>query len=1011
MTELSRRTFLGGVATAVILPTVAGVASADGASPLRAVDLTTEHTVNPLGIDAARPRLGWRLTADGVGRRQSAYQIWAASSPDLLAAGRPDVMDTGQVASAAQTAVAWPGPQPVSRTRYHWMVRAWDENGLVGPWSDTAWFESALLSKQDWTADWIGSGIAVPAPLNLAAYEQAVPLQPGHTLGQSFTSSTGVASAAALVFVSSATAGCTVTIRRDGPAGAVLGQRAVTGLTGIARPTVDLDTVAPAGVFYLELSDVVGQLLWTGALSDVVPGGSAFTDGQPVAGDRSFAVLPPPPPANPLLRSEFDVTGPVVSARLYVVGLGYALGWINNQAVSAAVLSPSWTGYGQRVAYTTHDVTGQLRPGRNAIGFALGRGFFASRIPDAKDWYLTPGVAEPVLRAQLEIRYADGSRATVRSGTDWQVTEGPTTYDGVYAGESYDAQRAAALQGWTSAGFAATGWRAAAKAAAPSGQLWAQVGDVIGADAPVAPVKVYHPVAGVWVCDFGVTMSGWATVRTTAAAGTVIKAQYGEKLGADGRVFVGAAGSADNPSMVGRFQQDRYTARGGGQEEWTPSFTFKGFRYLEVSGVDTQPDVVAIPVHNQVASTMALDPGDPTYRQISDAFGRTVLNNLHSVPSDTPAYSKQGWTGDAHFASQGMLYGYGLAGLFDKWLEDIRLTQQANGLIGVVAPISGQPSFYTPTWTGLYPHLVRRYWLAYGDLSVPDRHFDAVRAHVDYLVANLSDGLANDSLADWMSPGHSTPPEGGQLVGTAYVIKALRDGSAVADALGETDQAARWRATEADLTTRFNTAFLDPAAGIYRTAVDVGYRQTSNAVPLAFGLVPVDHVGPVLGNLIADITNRGGHLNTGCAGTAALPYALSDNGRADVAHTLLRQRDYPSFGYWFDQGATTLWEQWEATARSHDHYFLGSPVQWLVERVLGVEVLEPGWARFRVAPRAFGAAPAASISLDTVRGPVRVAWRDDASFALDLEVPVNAVAEVTLPDGSTRELGSGTYHL
>jgi alpha-L-rhamnosidase len=156
-------------------------------------------------------------------------------------------------------------------------------------------------------------------------------------------------------------------------------------------------------------------------------------------------------------------------------------------------------------------------------------------------------------------------------------------------------------------------------------------------------------------------------------------------------------------------------------------------------------------------------------------------------------------------------------------------------------------------------------------------------------------------------------------------------------------------------------------------------------VPLVFGLVPAEHVSSVAANLAANVEAQGRHLDTGALGTGALPIALSDHGRADLAHAVLAQRSYPSYGHLRDLGATTLWESWDADSRGHNDPTLSLPMLWFVERVPGVEALQPGWARFRVAPRAFGPLPAASLSLDTVRGRIDVAWQRSAgTLTLDL---------------------------
>lgn len=422
---------------------------------MRPVGLTAEHVVNPLGIETTAPRLGWRLEAGGANRAQSGYQIMVASTPDLLARGMPDEWNSGKVASGQQSAIPYGGPPLRSRTRYHWAVRVWDESGRRAPLSEVAWFETALLSEREWAAEWIGSGIVVPKPVRTLGPQRfrETALTPGQRFGQDFLSTSRLVAVAVLLTVAGTEpAGCVMTLRQDGPGGAVLGRRVLSGLTadryGNAHGRLDLSEPVEPGRLFLELSEPKGNLGWVGVPDGAYDDGSAYIDGTAVAGDRWVYGIPPDPPANPLLRTEFDLTAAVVSARLYLSGLGHAVAWVNGRRVGDAELTPATTDYDRRVLYATHDVTALLRRGGNALGVALGRGYFATRAPDSESSSnLARWIAEPQVKAQLEVTLADGRRVTVGTGDQWRLTEGPTTFDGLYTGESYDARRAARLDG------------------------------------------------------------------------------------------------------------------------------------------------------------------------------------------------------------------------------------------------------------------------------------------------------------------------------------------------------------------------------------------------------------------------------------------------------------------------------------------------------------------------------------------------------------------------------------
>ncbi|SDU43689.1 alpha-L-rhamnosidase [Jiangella alkaliphila] len=1020
----------GSAALATVPGAAAAATPATSGAALRPVRPTVEHATNPLGIDAPAPRFGWRLEGAGSGRAQRAYRVVVASRRSRL--GDPDVWDSGRVESAEQSARVYAGPRLAARTRYHWAVRVWDERGRPGPWSAPAWFETGLFGADDWSADWIGTGIELAKPTSTLGPGGFgwVPLEPGHTLGQTFTTASPLAAVAVLLRGDGADepdggtgGGCRLSLRHDGPGGAHVADTVVDAVTGEAQGRLDLPEEAPPGRYYVELSEPTGTLDWqVGGGPDDYGDGAAFADGleDPAAPDHWLYGLPPDPPADPLLRTEFDLPGRVASARLYLSGLGLAEAWVNGDRAGDAELSAPPTDYDLRTRYTTHDVTALLRRGRNALGIALGRGFFATRAADSDGSNLARWVDEPRLLAQLEVVLTDGRRVTVPSGPDWQVTEGPTTYDGVLTGETYDARIAARLGDWTEPGYDGAGWRPAVVVDGPGGRLVAHALDAVRATGEVRPAEVRRLDDGTLLYDFGRVLAGWVRISGRFAAGATVRALYSEKAGPSGRIETPSPGGVGNPSIVGRFNVDEYIAAGRGVETWQPSFTYKGFRYVEVSS-DAEVDVLAVAVHSDLDDTMTLELDDPELQWIADAFRQTAINGLHGYPDNAPMYTKLAWTSSTYRATAAMLYQFGMAGVFGGWLDDIAAAQLPDGAVPVIAPFNPPwgGAVLTPSSTGVYPYLVRRYWLTYGDPTVPARHFDGVARYLDWLVAAVGDGPADDQFGDWYPPLHGAPqnpvpPERGEIAGTVYAIQSLRDGLALAELLGDGDRAAAWRADAERLTGVLTDRFLDAAAGVYATSrTEAGYRQASNALPLAFGLVPAEHVPAVAANLAADVEARDRHLDTGALGTGALPFALGDHGRADLAHAVLNRTSYPSYGYLRSLGATTFWESWEAGSRGHNDATLSLVVPWLVERAAGLEPLAPGWARFRVRPGAVPTLPGARIALDTVRGRVELAWehRHGGRLAVDLTVPVNAVAEVVLPDGSTREVSSGRHRL
>lgn len=138
-------------------------------SSLGVTGLRVEYLPNPLGIDASRPRLSWRLTSAGRNTVQGAYQIQVTRNGTR-------VWDSGRVGSDASVFVSYAGPPLESRTRYVWRVRVWDGKGRGSPWSEPAFWEMGLLEPSEWSASWIGTApsrtdsVGGPSPLLRRAF-------------------------------------------------------------------------------------------------------------------------------------------------------------------------------------------------------------------------------------------------------------------------------------------------------------------------------------------------------------------------------------------------------------------------------------------------------------------------------------------------------------------------------------------------------------------------------------------------------------------------------------------------------------------------------------------------------------------------------------------------------------------------------------------------------------------------------------------------------------------------
>ncbi|GAA2793562.1 alpha-L-rhamnosidase [Crossiella cryophila] len=1050
--RVNRRNFLRGAgagAAAVALSSgeIAEAGEDTAVSALTVDRLTVEYATNPLGTDVDKPRLAWILRADRNGATQTAYQVQVVTDPGRFEDRRPH-WDSGPVRSSRTLGIHYDGPALKPRTRYHWRVRVWDGDNRPSAWSTPAWWETGQLGRP-WAADWIGATAPPPPP---GADPASWIGGPGWTLSTAPLGSRWFRATldlpdevrkATLV----ATADDNLTVHLHGrevlsamASGNSWAAAHLVDVTEVARTAGSALTLAaeaanrggPAGLLLrliVELADGRTVELLTGpgwrATDTAHPGWTSpgYDDSAwPVAtvlaryGEgpwgRNVTVPATQQPA-PLLRKDFRLDRPVLRARLYISGLAYYEAQLNGGRIGDQVLDPGFTGYDKTVLYAVHDITGQLRQGDNQLDVTLGRGFYGLTTINVWDWHLAKWHGEPRLLAQLEIEHPGGARTTIGTDGTWRITDSHTRVNSLYSGETHDARHTPGP------------WTAARTLPAPTGALRAQPNEPIRITETIRPASITELRPGVHVADMGRTMAGWTQITVRAPAGTRISLLHGEKLNPDGSVQ-----SVNEHVKDLRQQRDEYITAGTGAETWEPRFSYKGFRYVEITGPRPE-QVLGRLVHSDVPEVSEFRCSEPMFEQLDRMMRRTIVNNLHALPTDTPKYEKNGWTGDAQVGAPSMAYAFGMQRFFAKWVGDLADAQDAAGQVPVIVPNGGRWGYRqlapTPEWTTVFPFLAREMHRWYGDDRLAAEHWPALTGYLDWEINRMRDGLALTALGDFLPPDApwGVAPEDNRLTATAYLHRALIGVAELGEMLGHKDIAARYRSVADAARDTLNRTFL--RGGHYNSDRDQGYRQTSNAIPLAFGLVPPESVQSVVDSLAADIRRRGNHLNTGCLGTSVLLPVLTAHGHADLAHAIAVQRTEPSWGYWIDQGADTMWEMWHKDSRSRNHYFQGTVTQWLYENVGGLRPLSNGYERFLIRPDARTGVDWARTGISTVRGQAGVSWaKTPTGLTLTATVPVGATAEIhlplgetTAPPGATRlratprhaeyEVGSGTW--
>lgn len=725
-------------------------------------------------------------------------------------------------------------------------------------------------------------------------------------------------------------------------------------------------------------------------------------------------------------RKEFQADkGDIRHAVLYIAGLGLYEPWLNGRRASDNVLLQAPTQYDRLVRYDAHDVTSLLRAGRtNALGVVLGNGRYCPERMNTMRWF-----GYPRMIARLEIEYADGHRQTVTSDSTWRVTtDGPIRANSEFDGEIYDSRRE--MDGWACPGFDSSGWTASPAAGHPGGELRYQMNPQLAVKETVLSRSVTERSPGVYIIDMGENMVGRLRIKIRGGqqAGDSIKVRFAETLAPDGSLYVTNLRTA-HPCDV-------YVCKGIGEECWYPTFTYHGFRYAEISGLDYAPsanEFLGHVIYDDMPMTGSFSCSDPTVNRVYANAVRGIRSNYRGMPTDCPQRDERlPWLGDRTTGAYGEAFPFGNHGLYAKWLDDMESCQNAGGGIPDICPNYWDVYSDNITWPAAYFTVADMLERHYGDTRPVERHYDSMKAWVERMKRRyMSDWIVErDEYGDWCLPPesleliHSSDPTRitpAPVLATSHMHMVLKLMARFATIAGR-EADSRMYAAEADsVREAFNRRFYDPARGCY-----ANNTVTANLVPLRLGIVPESERPRVVGNIARTITDGyDSHICVGVIGVQHIMRGLTENGLGDLAMTLASNRSYPSWGYMADRGATTIWELWNGDTAAPDmnsgnHVMLiGDLLIWEYSMLAGINPHPDGgqgFGRILLRPVIPAGLDRASASYESVHGTVASAWSlDGDNLDWSFTIPANTTAEVCLPapDGtySHREYPSGTYNL
>lgn len=743
-------------------------------------------------------------------------------------------------------------------------------------------------------------------------------------------------------------------------------------------------------------------------------------------------------------RNEFSVKKKVAHATLYASALGWYIFHINGKRVGNDYFTPGWTDPRIRIYYNTYDVSGLIRKGANAIGGALSGG-----------WYHWPDYGEKArLMGQLEIYYTDGSRFLIVTGKSWAASEGPEKYAHILYGEACDSRKS--IAGWDKPGFNDSKWEKpqtrleldkALKCLYHSPArpvIEAYPGEPVRVYKERRPIAITNPVPGeVFIFDMGANYAGFVRIRVKGAPrGQAIRLRFGDWLNRDGSLY--------NENLRGaRPMMDEYICSGRAEEIWEPRFTFRGHRYVEVTGwPDTSrpgmESITGIELTQDATCSLKFTCGSAMLNKLHEAIAQTRRANTIEAPTDcSQRNERQGWCGDALLFSRTANYLADMQSFYRKWLKGVLDAQHKGGGFARLAP--GNHGYYSgdpdgmPGWADLgvlLPWILYQY---YGDVEILEKFYPAIGRYVDFRVSTLKKYLRDEAkfyYGDWNSMDsfwNAKTSEWGadsSVAYAAYTALTFQTASYIAGILGHGDDAVKYRDLFSRARRAFNNAYVSRNGMKHPT-------QGNCALALSFGLVEGSLRKKIAGQLVNEFRRRDWNTGAGILSAGETLFALSGAGHVAEALNVLLKDTFPSWGYMMKCGSPAIWEHWgsqrpelpddaemfDACAsgvnsgagftkhispamNSGNHPAFGSVGRWIYENVGGISPAAPGFKKIVIKPLVDERVGFADMSYNSVYGLIRSSWKiKGARLAMKVEIPANTTAEIYIPSKNGKVAG------
>lgn len=708
----------------------------------------------------------------------------------------------------------------------------------------------------------------------------------------------------------------------------------------------------------------------------------------------------------PIFEKKFVANGNIEKARVYVTACGIYEISLNESKIGDQYFAPGWTAYQKRVLYQTYDITSQIKK-ENKVSVAVGNGWYKGIIGFAyRPNFYGDRVA---LKAAVWVKYSDHEE-WVTTDESWETVTAEILESEIYNGEILDFTKERVSHG-KAVEFNPVG---------KIGKIQSQAVEQVRITERILPKKKFMTPKGELVIDFGQNLTGVVEVKLPELTGNELVIRHAEALDQNGNFYTENLRRAKATDII------RYGKKDIGRVVM-PKFTFHGFRYIAVEGVDENVDkncFIACVIHTDMKKTGEFICNEPLVNQLQNNIYWSTRDNFLDIPTDCPQRDERlGWTGDAQIFCETAAYNMDVAAFFRKWLADAELEQTDEyGPAHVVPNVLGNIEAGAG-WCDSITIIPWVLYQVYGDKRFLSNQYRGMKRYLEYIMKHCQpNGLWQTGLqyGDWLSldrePGNNSGITDQYFTANAYYLKSIEIVRDTAKILGYLEDFKKYEILYIKTKNAFQKEYITETGRI------VSETQTGCILPLQFHLAQKEHEKVILNTLVNNIYNHKMHLTTGFMGTPFLCPVLSEYGQHELAAKMFLSEDSPSWLYSVKMGATTIWERWDCILpdgsfntdgmNSLNHYANGSIGAWMYQEIAGIKRLEPGYKKILIAPRLTEGLYEVKASLESVYGMIESSYFcKDGKIVIDVKIPPNTTAEINLPEkDEVIEVGSGNYH-